>query len=162
MRFRRTPSPISIPSKGLRRLQGKVVCCVTTVVKPGKAAEADAPPAPGSWSPPVDVCEGEDAITVRIELPGVRTAGIKVLLTNAQLRICGEKKKRVPRQRVVTHLCSERSYGRFSRVVTLRWTINVNDVTAQLIDGVLVVRLPKRKDRRGVEFKVPIKENTDE
>lgn len=127
-----------------------------------EAAEADAPPAPGSWSPPVDVCEGEDAITVRIELPGVRAAGIKVLLTNAQLRICGEKKKRVPRQRVVSHLCSERSYGRFTRVVTLRWTVNVNDATAQLIDGVLVVRLPKRKDRRGAEFKVPIKENTDE
>jgi HSP20 family protein len=127
-----------------------------------EAAEADAPPAPGSWSPPVDVYEAEDAIIVRIEVPGVRVSGIKVLLTNSHLKICGEKKKRAPRQRIISHLCSERSYGQFSRVVSLRWTINVSDATAQLTDGVLIVRLPKRKDRRGAEFKVPIMENTNE
>jgi HSP20 family protein len=127
-----------------------------------EAAEADAPPAPGSWSPPVDVYEAEDAIIVRIEVPGMRASGIKILLTNSQLRICGEKKKRVPRQRVISHLCSERSYGQFSRVVSLRWTINVSEATAQLTDGVLIVRLPKRKDRRGVEFRVPIKESGEE
>ena len=126
-----------------------------------EAAEADAPPAPGSWSPPVDVYEAEDAITVRVEVPGVRAAGIKIGLTNSQLRICGEKKKRAPRQRVISHLCSERSYGLFSRIVSLRWTINVSDATAQLTDGVLMIRLPKRKDRRGAEFKVPIKENPE-
>ena len=127
-----------------------------------EAAEADAPPAPGSWTPPVDVYEAEDAITVRIEVPGVRAAGIKIGLTNSQLRICGEKKKRAPRQRIISHLCSERSYGRFSRIVSLRWTINVSEATAQLNDGVLIVRLPKRKDRRGAEFKVPIKETGEE
>jgi HSP20 family protein len=127
-----------------------------------EAAEADAPPAPGSWTPPVDVYEADDAITVRIEVPGVRAAGIKIGLTNSQLRICGEKKKRAPRQRIISHLCSERSYGRFSRIVSLRWTINVSEATAQLNDGVLIVRLPKRKDRRGAEFKVPIKETSDE
>ena len=127
-----------------------------------EAAEADAPPAPGTFSPPIDVYEAEDAIIVRVEVPGVGAAGIKVGVTNSHLRICGEKKKRAPRQRVISHLCSERSYGRFSRVVSLRWTINVNDATAQLIDGVLIVRLPKRKDRRGAEFRVPVMENKEE
>jgi HSP20 family molecular chaperone IbpA len=77
------------------------------------------------------------------------------------LRICGEKKKRTPRQRVISHLCSERSYGRFNRVVTLRWTINVCDATAELNNGMLMVRLPKRNDRRGAEFKVPIREKDE-
>lgn len=127
-----------------------------------EAAEADAPPAPGSWSPPVDVCEAEDAIIVRIEVPGVRVSGIKILLTKSQLRVCGEKKKIAPRQRVISHLCSERSYGQFSRIVSLRWTIDVTAATAKLTDGVLLIRLPKRKDRRGAEFKVPIKESSEE
>jgi HSP20 family protein len=127
-----------------------------------EATETDSPPAPGAWSPSVDVYEAEEAVHVCIELPGVRLSEIKVGLTNSQLRICGEKKKRAPRQRVISHLCSERSYGRFTRVVTLRWTINVSDATAELVNGVLIVRLPKRKDRRGAEFKVPIKEKSAE
>ena len=127
-----------------------------------EAAEADAPPAPGTWRPPVDLCEAEDTITVRVELPGVRATEIKLGLTSAQLRIRGEKKKHVPRRRVISHLCSERSYGHFNRVVPLRWTISVREATAELTDGVLIVRLPKLRDRRGAEFKIPIKEKDEE
>lgn len=124
-----------------------------------EATLTDAPATPGAWSPPVDLCEGEDVITVRVEVPGVSLEQIKLGLTNTHLRICGEKKKRMPRSRAISHLCSERSYGHFSRVIPLRWTINVRDAEAELSNGVLVVRLPKLKDRRGAEFKVPIKED---
>src|SRR5215213_3869213 len=123
-----------------------------------EATEAEVPVAGASWSPPVDLCETQDEVTVRVELPGVAASQIKVGLTSAHLRVCGEKKKRAPRNRVISHLCSERNYGHFSRVVPLRWTVNVAEATAELRDGVLTVRLPKRKERRGAEFKVPIKE----
>lgn len=127
-----------------------------------EAAEADAPPAPGAWTPPVDLCEAEDAVYVRVELPGVRATEIKLGLSSAQLRIHGEKKKHMPRRRVISHLCSERSYGHFSRTVPLRWTISVREATAELKNGVLIVRLPKLSDRRGAEFKVPIREKDEE
>ena len=127
-----------------------------------EASEAEVPVAGASWAPPVDLCETKDEVIVRMELPGVAASQIKLGLTNTHLRVCGEKKKRAPRNRIISHLCSERSYGQFSRVVPLRWTINVNEATAELANGVLIVRLPKRKDRRGAEFKIPIKENSDE
>ncbi|HYJ46088.1 MAG TPA: Hsp20/alpha crystallin family protein [Pyrinomonadaceae bacterium] len=123
-----------------------------------EATEAEVPVAGAAWTPPVDLCEAKDYISVRVELPGVAASQVKVGLTNTHLRICGEKKKRVPRNRSVSHLCSERSYGHFSRVVPLRWTVNVSEATAELADGVLTVRLPKLEDRRGAEFKIPIKE----
>jgi HSP20 family protein len=123
-----------------------------------EATLTDAPATPGAWSPPVDLCETAKAVIVRVELPGVRAEQIKVGLTSTRLRICGEKKRAVPRSRVVTHLCSERSYGNFSRVVPLRWTINVKWATAELKDGMLVVQLPKQQDRRGAEFKVSVKD----
>ncbi len=126
-----------------------------------EATETDMPLAPGAWSPSVDVYEAEEAVTVCIEVPGVRLSEIKIGLTNSQLRVCGEKKKRAPRQRVISHLCSERSYGHFSRVVTLRWTISIAEATAELTNGMLMVRLPKIKDRRGAEFKVPITEKDE-
>ena|SRR5436190_5218905 len=123
-----------------------------------EAMEADAPLASTTWSPPVDLCESETEIHIRIELPGISADQIKIGLTNSQLRVSGERKRRVPRNRITSHLCSERSYGRFTRIVPLRWTINVRDATAELGNGVLEVRLPKTLDRRGKEFKVVIKE----
>jgi len=126
-----------------------------------EATEAEVPAAGASWAPSVDLCETKNDITIRVELPGIAAAQIKVRLANTHLRICGEKKKRASRNRVISHLCSERSYGHFSRVVPLRWTVNVNEATAELANGVLIVRLPKLKERRGAEFKISIKENDE-
>ena len=126
-----------------------------------EATLTDAPAAPGAWSPPVDVCETKNEVTIRVEVPGVRAEHLTVGLTTTQLRICGEKKKRVPRNRIISHLCSERTYGHFSRVVPLRWTINVQAATAELSKGILLVHLPKQKERRGVEFKVNIKDSEE-
>jgi HSP20 family protein len=123
-----------------------------------EATQEQIPVVAGSWVPPVDVCETADAICIRIELPGVGASQIKIGLNSNQLRVYGEKKKRSPRQRIVSHLCSERSYGHFNRVVPLRWTISVKDATAELGNGMLLISLPKIKDRRGSEFKVPIVE----
>ena len=124
-----------------------------------EAAEAQLPAVAGAWSPPVDLCETTNAIYVRIELPGVRAAQVKIGLNSSKLRISGEKKKRQTRQRIISHLCSERTYGSFERIVPLRWTIGVKDATAELANGLLVIRLPKIQERRGSEFKVPITES---
>jgi HSP20 family molecular chaperone IbpA len=126
-----------------------------------EASEAEVPVAGASWAPPVDLCETKDEVIVRMELPGVAASQIKLGLTTTHLRVCGEKKKSASRNRIISHLCSERSYGQFSRVVPLRWPINVNAATAELANGVLIIHLPKRKDRRGAEFKIPIKENEE-
>lgn len=123
-----------------------------------EAAQEQVPAIAGGWVPPVDVCETANAICVRVELPGITAGQIKIGLHSNRLRIYGEKKKRNSRQRIVSHLCSERSYGHFDRIVPLRWTISVKDATAELVDGMLLIDLPKIKDRRGGEFKVPITE----
>jgi HSP20 family protein len=126
-----------------------------------EATEADDPLAAGAWAPPVDLCETDDAINIRVELPGVTAEQVRIGLTNQRLRILGEKKRHMRRRRIVSHLCSERMYGRFSRVVPLRWTISVQRATAALTDGVLVIRLPKIPDRRGVEFTIPVQDKDE-
>jgi len=121
-----------------------------------EAAAAQSPATAGTWTPSVDVCETTKAISLRIELPGVSAAQVKVGLNGNKLRVHGEKRKTSPRQRVMSHLCSERSYGHFDRVVPLRWTVDANGATAELRNGVLAIHLPKKTDRRGSEFKIPI------
>jgi HSP20 family molecular chaperone IbpA len=53
-------------------------------------------------------------------------------------------------------------YGKFSRLVPLRWTVSIQDATAELDNGILVVIFPKIEDRRGVEFRIPIKDSNSE
>ncbi len=122
-----------------------------------EAAEMAALDAPGVWLPPVDLCESEEALTVSVELPGVRASDLEVSVAGAQLRVTGRKRKGVPRG-VISHLCSERSYGQFTRAVALRWPIRVEAATAELRDGLLTVRLPKRAERRGAEYQLEVKE----
>jgi HSP20 family protein len=123
-----------------------------------EAAAVQSPPLAGAWSPPVDVCETTEAIVIHIELPGVSAAQLRVGLNGNQLRICGEKKKKPARQRITSHHCSERAYGRFERNVPIRWPIDVNVASAELSKGVLLIHLPKLKDRRGTEIPIPVTE----
>jgi HSP20 family protein len=137
----------------LKRLTERVEWLFTLLQE---AVAAQTPAIAGTWAPTVDVCETTNAIDVRIELPGVAVAQVKVGLNGNKLRICGEKKKKIARQRIVSHHCSERSYGHFDRVIPLRWSIDIGAATAELSNGMLLVHLPKLKDRRGSEFKIPI------
>ena len=137
----------------LRNRMGRLVAALQEVMDD---VPADAP---GAWSPPVDLCETVDAVVVRVELPGVEAGEIDLVLTNGALRIAGKKKRRAPGG-VVSHLCSERGYGEFSRTVPVRWPLRTRGATAELRDGLLTVRLPKLADRRGAEYKIPIKDVT--
>ena len=126
-----------------------------------EATVAEDPLASETWAPPVDLCESADAIIIYVELPGLTAEHIKVGATNTQLRIWGDKKRRAPRNRILSHLCSERSFGKFCRIVPLRWTVSIQDSEASIDNGMLTVRMPKIEDRRGVEFKIPVKDEVN-
>ena len=140
----------------LERLRGRVGRLFVALQEASEMVAGEA----GAWLPPVDLCESESFITVSVELPGVRAEQVEVTLTNEQLRVRGRKRKGAPRG-VISHLCSERSFGQFARTVPLRWPIRKDGATAELRDGVLTICLPKLEDRRGCEHKVEVKESDD-
>ena len=123
-----------------------------------EATEAENPLASGAWAPPVDLCETEKMISIRVELPGVTADQIKIGLSNSKLRIWGEKKRRPNRRKILSYLCSERSFGKFGRIVPLRWTFSIRDASAYLCNGVLHIHLPKIEDRRGEEVLIEVKD----
>jgi HSP20 family protein len=127
-----------------------------------EATEAENPLASGTFAPPVDVCETETSISIRVELPGVTADQIKIGLTNTKLRIWGEKKRRPNRRKVISYHCSERSFGKFGRIVPLRWTVCIREAVAELRSGMLHIHLPKIEDRRGEEVLVEVKDATTE
>jgi HSP20 family protein len=124
-----------------------------------EANEAESPLASGTWAPPVDLCETEQGISIRVELPGVNADQIKIGLSNSKLRIWGEKKRRPNRRRILSYLCSERSFGKFGRIVHLRWTVCIREASAELKGGMLHIYLPKIEDRRGEEILIAVKDS---
>ena len=126
-----------------------------------EASEMAAGEAGAAWLPAVDVCESGECVTVTVELPGMRADQIEVALTNEELRVRGRKRKGAPRG-VISHLCSERSFGQFARHIPLRWPVRKDGAAAELRDGVLTIRLPKLEDRRGVEHRIEVKESAED
>ncbi len=125
-----------------------------------EATEAEDPLASGTWAPPVDLCETEKMISIRVELPGVTAEEVRIGLCNTKLRISGEKKRRPNRRKILSYLCSERSFGKFERIVHLRWTFSIREASAELSNGVLHIYLPKIEDRRGEEVLIAVKDTT--
>ena len=127
-----------------------------------EATEAEDPLASGTWAPPVDLCETEKMISIRVELPGVTAEQIKIGICNTKLRISGEKKRRPNRRKILSYLCSERSFGKFERIVPLRWPFSIREASAHVCNGMLYIQLPKIADRRGEEVLIAVKDLTNE
>src|SRR3982751_5953843 len=101
----------------LQRLRDKVGHLYAALQE---ATEAENPLVSGAWAPPVDLCETTEAIWIRVELPGVNAEQINIGLTSSQIRLWGEKKRRLARRRTMSYFCSERSFGKFNRIVSIR------------------------------------------
>ncbi len=127
-------------------------------------ALASSPGVHGVWTPPVDVCELEDAILVRVEMPGVRPDHVRITLLDSALKIEGRKERQnvtgrlLPEdQRPIRFICLERAFGSFAFSVSLKWPIDAEQISSKLADGVLQIRLPKT-GACGREIIIPITE----
>jgi len=94
------------------------------------------------WLPPLDVQESKDNYTIRVEVPGLKREDIEVSLENDELTITGERKTEPAVEGTEVHR-QERSYGKFSRVLTLPTAVAADQVKAQYKDGILTVTLAK-------------------
>ena len=92
------------------------------------------------WSPLADVEETDDAYSVELDLPGVAREDIDIQLDDRQLTVSGDIKEK--ERKGILHRRTRR-VGRFHYTVTLPGEVNADDVTAQLHDGVLTVRIAK-------------------
>ena len=104
--------------------------------------------AQGAWMPPVDIYEtAEKDVIVKVDLPGVKRDGIKVTFENQVLSIEGERQAGLESEQDRAHRL-ERSHGSFRRSFTLPATVDAARVDASYLDGVLVVKLPRREESR--------------
>ena len=101
----------------------------------------------GQCNPALDVLETDETIEIVMDLPGVRTSGVRVLLKGNVVVIAGEKVPAGPDTPCDYHLV-ERGSGRFARAVRVSTAFDGGRAEASLAAGELRVVLPKIHDRR--------------
>ncbi len=109
-----------------------------------------------SFSPKIDISEGEKNINVVAEIPGVAKEDIKIVLQDNILSIEGEKKKEEVKNDENFYR-SERSYGSFKRCFTLPAEVDSDKVDAKFENGVLKITMPKLEVKQLKEKEISIK-----
>ena len=106
------------------------------------------------WVPPVDLVEAEDHFLLKADLPGLTESDVSIEVQDGTLTISGERLAEHESQERGWYRI-ERSFGSFSRSLTLPDGVDPDAISARFENGVLEVSIPKPEERkpRRVEIK---------
>ena len=93
--------------------------------------------------PNTDIYEGEEALTIVMEVPGVEKEHVNVQLEKDVLRVEGQIDH--SKYEGLEPVYAEYNVGHFARAFTLSDKIDQDGITADLADGVLTLTLKKSK-----------------
>ena len=109
--------------------------------------------------PAAELTETEDAVHLKLEVPGMSAKDLDIQVTADRVSISGERKSETKTEdKGVTR--SEFHYGQFSRVIPLPVRIQNTNVTAEYKDGILNLTLPKAEEEKHKVVKVSLPEAT--
>jgi HSP20 family protein len=99
------------------------------------------------WMPAMDLVESGDHFVLRADLPGMSEDDVNIEFEDGTLTVSGERKAEHEESNEGFHRV-ERSFGSFSRSLTLPQGIDPEAVTASFDRGVLEIRIPKPEQRK--------------
>jgi len=104
----------------------------------------------------VDMYETKDDIVVEAAVPGVKPEEIDVQVSGNVLTLKGERKEEKKEEKA-SYIYQERSFGSFSRAVTLPTEVDVDKAKAEFEHGVLTLTLPKSETVKPKTIKITAK-----
>ena len=93
-----------------------------------------------TYTPQVDILEQPEGLVLYVDLPGVKADGVGVDFERGELTV---KARREPVQHPGACLVEEFEPGDFYRAFVIGQDIAADQITADLKNGVLTVRLPR-------------------
>jgi HSP20 family protein len=102
--------------------------------------------------PAVNMWEGDEAVTVELEVPGLKSDQVEISVVGNQLTLRIERPDLT--QEGVTYHRRERPVGSFTRVLRLPVDVEPDRVEAALNDGVLTITLPKARSAKPRKIQV--------
>jgi len=103
------------------------------------------------YTPRFDVCETDEAFLLTGDMPGVAADSVDIRSENKTLTVWG---KVPPRNEGVSYWAQEYGVGDYYRTFQLGDEIDASAIDAELKDGVLTVRLPKKAEARPMRVTV--------
>ena len=97
------------------------------------------------FAPTFEVRETKDAYVFKADLPGLAEKDVEIQMTGNVLTVSGERKQETV-QEGERYFALERGYGQFSRSFSLPEGTDAENVTAEMKDGVLTLRVPKKPE----------------
>ena len=108
------------------------------------------------YSPTIDMVENAENYVLMCELPGIGQADIDVQVADNVLTIKGEKKESAD-DTDRKWFKRESWYGSFQRTISLPSGINVENIAAEMENGVLRLTLPKQEEVKPKQIAVKVK-----
>src|SRR3982751_382068 len=99
------------------------------------------------WMPAMDLVESGEHFVLRADLPGMSEDDVNIEFEDGTLTVSGERKTEHEDSKEGFHRV-ERSFGAFSRSLTLPQGIDPEAVSAKFDRGVLEIRIPKPEERK--------------
>ena len=106
--------------------------------------------------PACDLIDRGNHLLLRAEVPGLKKENLEISVDETSISLKGEITQS-NEEKGETYYRSERTYGSFSRVIDLPAEVNPNQVDASLIDGILEVKLPKKKSSKAKKVEIKVK-----
>jgi HSP20 family protein len=101
------------------------------------------------WMPQTDVSETDKAIKITASLPGMKKEDINIEFDEEtrNLKLHGEYTQEKKEEDEKFHSI-ERHYGKFDRSIRLPRNVDVDNIKANVQDGVLYVEVPKKTEQK--------------
>lgn len=106
--------------------------------------------------PMLNIGEDKDTVFVEALAPGLNTDTLEITVTDNRLQISGEKQPLSENIKPESFHRSERSAGRFVRMVELPSAVDREKVSADYTNGLLVIRLPKAEEAKPKQIEVKV------
>jgi HSP20 family protein len=99
------------------------------------------------WVPAMDLVEADDHFVLKADLPGLAEDDVAIEVQENVLTLSGSREAEHERKEKGWYRL-ERSYGSFSRSLTLPDGVDAEKVEANFDRGVLEIRIPKPEERK--------------
>jgi HSP20 family protein len=113
--------------------------------------------APTFITPAAELYETDEAVHLKLELPGVEASYVDIEVTENAVKVVAERKTESKTDEN-SKVRSEFYYGKFQRVIPLRARIQNTAVTAEYKDGILNLILPKSEAEKNKVVKINLEE----
>jgi HSP20 family protein len=107
------------------------------------------------FAPAFDISETDEDLLVKADLPGIDPTDVSVNLSGNVLTVKGERNREREEKSESVHRI-ERSFGSFSRSLTLPFDVDEENVKATYEKGVLTLQLPRAESAKKKTIKIDV------